>query len=170
MRKLIKIIIKTLPKAVKLPGAEAMQISENQMMSPFCACVLQQSAATLAGNRGLSEPASHPSLRNLPWPAVPKIYGRRMAPCGVSTSVLFNVVTTPRLVFRLPQWWLCPPACRSASLYLFFCIQHVRRWCGFWQREPLLGVLLLARWRPPWLLAAQAHSAFCCPPARTHAS
>ena len=58
MRKLIKIIIKTLPKAVKLPGAEAMQISENQMMSPFCACVLQQSAATLAGNRGLSEPAS----------------------------------------------------------------------------------------------------------------
>ena len=35
-----------------------MQISENHMMSPFCACVLQQSAATLAGNRGLSEPAS----------------------------------------------------------------------------------------------------------------
>ena len=35
-----------------------MQISENHMMSPFCACVLQQSAATLAGSRGLSEPAS----------------------------------------------------------------------------------------------------------------
>ena len=35
-----------------------MQISENHMMSPFCACVLQQSVATLAGNRGLSEPAS----------------------------------------------------------------------------------------------------------------
>ena len=35
-----------------------MQISENHMMSPFCACVLQQSAATLAGDRSLSEPAS----------------------------------------------------------------------------------------------------------------
>ena len=35
-----------------------MQISENHIMSSFCACVLQQSAATLAGNRGLSEPAS----------------------------------------------------------------------------------------------------------------
>ena len=61
----------------------------------------------------------------------------------------FYFVTTPRLVFRLPQWWLCPPACRSASLYLFFCTQHVRCRCGFWQRELLLGVLLLARWTPP---------------------
>ena len=39
-----------------------MQISENHMMSPFCACVLQQSAATLAGNRGHCEPASVGSL------------------------------------------------------------------------------------------------------------
>ena len=39
-----------------------MQISENHMMSPFCACVLQQSVATLAGNRGLSEPASDLAL------------------------------------------------------------------------------------------------------------
>ena len=97
-------------------------------------------------------------------------YGRRMAPCGISQSFFFNFVTTSRLVLRLPQWCLCPPACRSASLYLFICTRHVRRWCGFWQRELLLGVLLLARWTPPWLLAAQAHSAFCCPPARTHAS
>ena len=34
-----------------------MQISENHKMSPFFACVLQQSAATLAGNRGLSKTA-----------------------------------------------------------------------------------------------------------------
>ena len=85
-------------------------------------------------------------------------------------SLFFNFVTTPRLVFRLPQCWLCTPACRSASLYLFFCTRHDRRWCGFWQRELLLGVLLLAHWTPLWLLAAQAHSAFCCSPARTHAS
>ena len=44
-----------------------MQISENHMMSPFCACVLQQSAATLAGNRGLSEPASVGEESQVGW-------------------------------------------------------------------------------------------------------
>ena len=112
-----------------------MQISENHKTSPFCACVLQQSAATFAGNRGLSEPASPPSLRDLPWPAVPSIYGRRLAPCGVSTSVFL----------------LCDD---SSACLLAAPVVVVSS--GLSQREPLPVFLHSARSALVGLLAARA--------------
>ena len=112
-----------------------MQIFKNHEMSPSCACVLQQSAASLAGNRGLLQPALPPCLRDLPRVAVPNTYGRRMAPCGVSTSACS----------------LCDDSssCRSATLVVVVS-------SGLSQREPLPIFLHSARSAFVKLLAARA--------------